>query len=262
MVPYALKLLADTPGGVAALQQCRFVMFGGAVVPKDLGDNLTRQGVRLISFFGSTEVGVCLSSMRDFEADKGWDLLRPVPSFAPFLDWKPRSEGRSRDGDGDGDEVEQGRLHPSFEMVVRAGWAPLQTTNRADGGYDTSDIFERYSEDGKDTRWRFVGRNDDTIVLSNGENANPAPLEDAVRSSPLVRECVVYGQGQPNLVMLIVPAGRVDSKEGFVDEIWDLVESGNAKVPGYAKISRDAIGILSEGTVSYSGVFLHSGMLT
>jgi acyl-CoA synthetase (AMP-forming)/AMP-acid ligase II len=52
-VPYALKLLAETDGGVEAMAKCQRVVFGGASCPDDLGDNLVSRGVNLVSYYGS-----------------------------------------------------------------------------------------------------------------------------------------------------------------------------------------------------------------
>ncbi|NCJ08223.1 AMP-binding protein [Synechococcales cyanobacterium C] len=51
----------------------------------------------------------------------------------------------------------------------------------------------------------LTGRAKDTIVLSNGENIEPQPLEDACARSPYIDQIVVVGQDQRFLGALIVP---------------------------------------------------------
>ncbi len=51
----------------------------------------------------------------------------------------------------------------------------------------------------------LTGRAKDTIVLSNGENIEPQPLEDACIRSPFIDQIVVVGQDQRSLGALIVP---------------------------------------------------------
>lgn len=51
----------------------------------------------------------------------------------------------------------------------------------------------------------LTGRAKDTIVLSNGENIEPQPLEDACLRSPYINQIMVVGQDQRCLGALIVP---------------------------------------------------------
>jgi long-chain acyl-CoA synthetase len=51
----------------------------------------------------------------------------------------------------------------------------------------------------------ITGRAKDTIVLSNGENIEPQPIEDACLRSQYISQIVVVGQDQKSLGALIVP---------------------------------------------------------
>jgi acyl-CoA synthetase (AMP-forming)/AMP-acid ligase II len=52
-VPYALKLLSESERGIASLQKCKLVLFGGSSCPDDLGDKLVQAGVYLVSHYGA-----------------------------------------------------------------------------------------------------------------------------------------------------------------------------------------------------------------
>jgi len=51
----------------------------------------------------------------------------------------------------------------------------------------------------------LTGRAKDTIVLTNGENIEPQPIEDACLRSPYVDQIMLVGQDQKSLGALIVP---------------------------------------------------------
>ncbi|MEM9566918.1 MAG: AMP-binding protein [Cyanobacteria bacterium P01_E01_bin.34] len=51
----------------------------------------------------------------------------------------------------------------------------------------------------------LTGRAKDTIVLRNGENIEPVPLEDACSRSPYISQIVIVGQDQKRLGALVVP---------------------------------------------------------
>lgn len=51
----------------------------------------------------------------------------------------------------------------------------------------------------------LTGRAKDTIVLTNGENIEPQPIEDACARSPYIDQIMLVGQDQKSLGALIVP---------------------------------------------------------
>lgn len=51
----------------------------------------------------------------------------------------------------------------------------------------------------------LTGRSKDTVVLASGENIEPAPLEDAICVSPLIKFATVVGQDCKHLGALLVP---------------------------------------------------------
>eukprot|EP00803_Ostreobium_quekettii_P002616 evm.model.scf_940.1 EVM.evm.TU.scf_940.1 scf_940:7095-14522(-) len=51
----------------------------------------------------------------------------------------------------------------------------------------------------------ITGRLKDTIVLSNGENVEPQPIEDWLTSSPLIKQVMLVGQNQRSVGALVVP---------------------------------------------------------
>ncbi|MGB3293647.1 MAG: AMP-binding protein [Phormidesmis sp.] len=71
----------------------------------------------------------------------------------------------------------------------------------AEGWFDTGDL-------GRVTDWGdliITGRAKDTIVLTNGENIEPTPIENACLRSPYIDQIMLVGQDQKALGALIVP---------------------------------------------------------
>ena len=62
----------------------------------------------------------------------------------------------------------------------------------------------------------LTGRVKDTIVLSNGENVEPEPIEAACSRSPYIEQLVVVGQDQRSLGALIVP--DLDALQAWAEE--------------------------------------------
>jgi acyl-CoA synthetase (AMP-forming)/AMP-acid ligase II len=101
-VPYVLQMMEADQKGLQLLQGMEIVGVGGAALPAEVGDRLVKNGVNLISRFGSAECGFILSSYRNFDTDKDWQYLRNYnpPKLVEF-------------------EKRQGDL---AELVIKPGW--------------------------------------------------------------------------------------------------------------------------------------------
>ncbi|USW58884.1 Putative AMP-dependent synthetase/ligase, phosphopantetheine binding ACP domain, AMP-binding protein [Septoria linicola] len=224
-VPYALKLLAETAEGCHLLSRLEIVMFGGSACPKPVGDSLVENGVNLVGHYGATEVGQLMTSFRDFSTDKLWDWLRVPERLLPHLSMELRGPNL-------------------YELCVKQGWASKVATNRDDGSYATKDLFEPHP--GLPNTWRYYARLDDTIVLENGEKANPLLVEGVLRHNRNVAEAVVFGAGKPRLGAFIIPKADTSlSADEVVDSVATAIEAMNTTQPAYAQLSRDMIQVLS-----------------
>jgi len=82
----------------------------------------------------------------------------------------------------------------------------------AEGWFNTEDLGRLTAEQDL----ILTGRAKDTIVLSNGENVEPGPIEDACLRSPYIDQIVLVGQDQRSLGALIVP--NVDALQAWGQE--------------------------------------------
>ncbi|KAL1955613.1 hypothetical protein VTO42DRAFT_8416 [Malbranchea cinnamomea] len=228
-VPYALKLLSEMEDGLAMLRKLKIVMFGGSSCPDSLGDKLVRNGVPLISHYGTTETGQLMTSFRE-EGDLDWNYLRVSKTLQPFIRWEERGAG-------------------VYELVVLDGWPSKVATNREDGSYATKDLFVPHPT--KPHCWKWIGRQDDTLVLLNGEKALPIMVEHALRQNPLVAEAVVFGAGRPQLGMFIIPAAETHglSNDELLSRIMPTLDIANSEQPAFARISPEMIRILPHETI-------------
>lgn len=104
----------------------------------------------------------------------------------------------------------EGVIHVHADHPVCAGYeqAPPGVSERVfapDGTVRTNDIG-RLDEDG----FLYVhGRADDVIVLDNGRKVVVRPLEERMKASPAIEECVVFCPTQTRLVAVVSPAAGV-----------------------------------------------------
>lgn len=132
---------------------------------------------------------------------------------------------RKYKGDGRG---KKGEIHLKGPQIMKGYYKNPEATAKIlhDGWLNTGDIGMFTFND----CLKIMGRSKDTIVLLNGENLEPIPIEAKLCESPLVDQCMVIGQDRKHLGALVVP-----SLEGFaevgvkVDDIEALSNDREAK---------------------------------
>lgn len=219
-VPYVLQNVAGDPEGLRLLQTMELVGVGGAALAPSVGDELVRQGVKLVSRMGSAECGFLMSSHRDYDNDKDWQYLRPV------IDEKLLSF-----------EARDGGL---FELVAKPEWPLRAKQNREDGSYATSDLFQPHEAIAN--AWRYHSRSDAQITLGNGKKFDPAPLEGAIgASTKQLEDIFVFGTGRDYAGALLFPVSETLSNHDVLDTVWPIIEQINKDSQSHARLTRSAL---------------------
>jgi long-chain acyl-CoA synthetase len=159
----------------------RVAVSGGAALPVDVAQPLLGLGLPLVEGYGLTEAA-------------------PVLTASTLAAYEPGAVGFALPGValrlGEGGELLA--LSPSRMLGY---WRDEAATAAAfaDGGWlRTGDVAEL-----RDGRVAIVGRARDTLVLTNGENVNPAPVEARIGADPLVDAVCVVGHGRPFLAAIL-----------------------------------------------------------
>lgn len=182
----------------------RGTISGGGALPPHVDEFFNDIGIPVLEGYGLTESGTVL-------AVRTWDrlvigtvgpafpgteirIVDPVTGAILYPDPTRRDLGRGRRGEihAKGPQMMSG-YHKDPEktaLVLRDGW--LST---GDLGLVTfNDCI------------KIVGRCKETIVLLGGENVEPLPIESKLLESPLIDQCMVVGQDQKQLGILVVPS--------------------------------------------------------
>lgn len=216
-VPYVLQMLAEDDQGIDVLKSMDLVGVGGAALPPAVGDKLVDAGVNLLSRMGSAECGFLMSSHRDYAKDKEWQYLRVV-NDPDLLSFEAREDGLS-------------------ELVVKPGWPFKVKTNREDGSYTTSDLFEPHPS--KPNAWRYHSRADAQITLANGKKFDPAPMESSIMTSTnLLQDVLIFGSGRDYAGALLFPISSKVPQKNVVDSVWPHIEQMNNASQSHARITK------------------------
>ena len=155
---------------------------GGAALGPRLGHFFRGVGVTVLEGYGLTET-TAAATVNTRSASRVGSVGRPLPRF----------------------EV---RIAESGEVQVRGGhvfggyWRNPEASEAvldSDGWFSTGDLGS-LDEDGFLT---ITGRAKDILVTSSGKNVAPGPLEDILRSHPLVSQAVVVGDGRSSVGALL-----------------------------------------------------------
>ncbi len=98
----------------------------------------------------------------------------------------------------------RGEIHAKGPQIMKGYYKDPEGTSRVlrDGWLATGDLgVVTFNE-----CLKIVGRCKETIVLLGGENVEPLPIESKLLESPLIDQCMVVGQDQKHLGLLVVPS--------------------------------------------------------
>jgi thioester reductase-like protein len=221
--PAIAEQLLQEPNGIDFFKNIDFLCYTGAPFSQSAGKQLV-EVTELVSLYGSTEA---------FQVPQ----LIPSKEDWSYMEWNPNFKLEMQPSDD-----EKG----VYEMVlfVDTSTEHISALNHNVPGvseWRTKDLFMPHPT--KPTLWRYYGRRDDIIVLSNSEKFNPVPLELLVQSHPMLAGALVVGQGRVRASLLVEPKPTVqgDQREFLVAEIWPCVEEANSLLPGHGRILQSNI---------------------
>lgn len=207
---------------------------GGAPLNYDIGAFFKALGVELLQGYGLTEtapVVSCNPPSRNKITTVG----------PPVVDTEVRI-------------AEDGEILVRGELLMNGYWNRPDDTAAAirEGWLHTGDIGE-LDEDG---HLVITDRKKDIIVNSGGDNISPQRIEGLLALQPEVAQAMVYGDGKPHLVALIVPdpefaaewtgnaqadLAALADDEAFLKAVGDAVDRMNADLSVIERVRRFAV---------------------
>jgi long-chain acyl-CoA synthetase len=174
----------------------RTLVSGGGSLAMFLEDFFEAIGVFLIVGYGLTETSPVLANRVREHNVRGTTGLAVPGTDLKIVDPETRQVVLAG---------QTGILYARGEQVFQGYYRDPEATARvfdSEGFFDTGDlgVFSPYTGD-----LVITGRLKDIIVLSNGENVEPTPIEDTILSSEYVDQVMLVGQDQRSLGALIVP---------------------------------------------------------
>ena len=223
-VPSIIEEMSNLPQdqGIHVLASLQFVTFGGGLLKSSVGKKLTAGSVRILNHYGSTESGP-IAPFFVPEPDHDWRYFRLRKDVYLRLEPGPILE--------DGIQSYTLITHP-FGWTTPFIFQDQLISNPQKPGSDFS----------------AIGRNDDLIVLANGEKVNPRILETMLSECQLVNTAIAFGDGQFEVGVLVQPSSTLamENFDDFKSAIWPTILQAGERMDAHARISsKEVIVIVS-----------------
>ncbi len=175
--------------------QIKQVISGGGSLAKHLDDFFELAGIEILVGYGLTETSPVLTARRPDKNMRGSAGLPLPQTDIRIVDLETRQTLP---------HGQRGLVLARGPQIMKGYYENPDATRKAidpDGWFDTGDLGMIIGEQ----HLVLTGRAKDTIVLTNGENIEPQPIEDACLRSIYIDQIVLVGQDQRSLGALIVP---------------------------------------------------------
>ncbi len=186
--------------------QMRLVVSGGAALPKHVAEFYLALGLTVLQGYGLTET-TGGSVVNHPKRNKYWTVGEPIGVELKIAD--------------DGEILLRG------PTIMVGYYNQPEETEKAidrDGWFHTGDIGEM-----EGTSLKITDRKKDILVLGNGKNIAPQPIENLIRESKFITEAVVLGDGMDYCIALIIPNKEAVRKELGLPEDADLAETAGVR---------------------------------
>lgn len=194
----------------------KFFISGGAALPPFVSEFYLATGLTVLQGYGLTETTAGTFLNRP-ERNKYWTVGEALDMEAKIAE--------------DGEILIKG-------AALMTGYynKPKETAEAIDpdGWFHTGDIGEF-----EGTFLKITDRKKDLLVLANGKNVAPQPIENRLRASALINEAVLFGDGMDACVALILPNQEAVRKLLGMAEGEDL--KGRADVHALIKKEIDGV---------------------
>lgn len=171
------KKLRERVGG-----NLRLFVSGGAALPLDVAEFFHAFDILILEGYGLTETSPVLT-VNPLHAPRFGSVGKPIPGVQIKI-------------------AEDGEILAQGPCIMKGYYQKPEATDACivDGWFHTGDV----GHIDKDGYLYITDRKKDLLVLANGKNVAPQPIENMLRASEYIQEAVLFGDGMSAPVALIV----------------------------------------------------------
>lgn len=196
----------------------KFMLSGGAALPKNVGEFFGNLGIKILEGFGLTETSPVMS-VTEYHRQVYGTVGRIIPGIEVGIQDVETKEFMSIQTHNTFDEnfeCEEGEIVVRGHCVMRGYWnKPEETAQVIDeeGWFHTGDVGRFYKGN-----LQITDRIKNMLVNSYGKNIYPTPVENTYLKSPKIEQLFLIGDKREYITAIITP-----SKESL-QEVFGLTE--------------------------------------
>lgn len=184
----------------------KFMLSGGAALPKNVGEFFGNLGIKVLEGFGLTETSPVMS-VTEYHRQVYGTVGRIIPGIEVGIqdtDTRKIIAIQSHNSFKENFECEEGEIIVRGHCVMKGYWNKPEETAEVidpDGWFHTGDIGRFYKGN-----LQITDRLKNMLVNAYGKNIYPTPVENTYLKSPKIEQIFLVGDKREYITALIIPS--------------------------------------------------------
>ena len=201
----------------------KFMLSGGAALPKNVGEFFGNLGIKVLEGFGLTETSPVMS-VTEYHRQVYGTVGRIIPGIEVAIqdvESKNIISVQTHESFDESFECAEGEIIVRGHCVMKGYWnKPMETSEviDKDGWFHTGDIGRYYKGN-----LQITDRIKNMLVNAYGKNIYPTPVENTYLKSPKIEQIFLIGDKREYVTAIVIPSKEVlqetfNLKEEFFQE--------------------------------------------
>ncbi|MFM6975350.1 MAG: AMP-dependent synthetase/ligase [Sphingobacteriaceae bacterium] len=207
----------------------KFMISGGAALPKNVGEFFGNLGIKILEGFGLTETSPVMA-VTEYHRQVYGTVGRIIPGIEVGIqdvDTKTFHTIQTHDTFKEDFECAEGEVVVRGHCVMKGYWNKPEDTAQvidADGWFHTGDIGRFYKGN-----LQITDRIKNMLVNAYGKNIYPTPVENTYLKSPKIEQIFLIGDKREYITAIVVPPRETleetfQLKEEFFKQPEDFIQ--------------------------------------
>lgn len=184
----------------------KFMISGGAALPKNVGEFFGNLGIKILEGFGLTETSPVMS-VTEYHRQVYGTVGRIIPGIEVAIqdvESKKLITVQTHDTFNENFECAEGEIIVRGHCVMKGYWNKPQETAEVidqDGWFHTGDVGRYYKGN-----LQITDRIKNMLVNAYGKNIYPTPVENTYLKSPKIEQIFLIGDKREYVTAIIIPS--------------------------------------------------------
>jgi long-chain acyl-CoA synthetase len=194
--------------------QLKFMLSGGAALPKNVGEFFGNMGIKILEGYGLTETSPVMS-VTEIHRQVYGTVGRVIPGIEVAIqdvESKDLISIQTHDSFNENFECNEGEIIVRGHCVMKGYWQKPDDTAQvidSDGWFHTGDVGRYFKGN-----LQITDRIKNMLVNSYGKNIYPTPIENTYLKSPKIEQVFLIGDKREYVTAIIIP-GKETLQETF-----------------------------------------------